>query len=140
MAGRFCNRRDFLAHGAFGLAGLAVSGTVLGDTSPPRPPDGSQAKDMITPAAQRAIEQGLEFLSRKQHTDGSFGERQYTGNIAITSLAALALMSGGHQPGRGTYGKSVTDALQFVLAKEDRNEPGFFHNPLAATHGPMYEH
>src|SRR5262249_15771326 len=135
-----CSRRRFLAQSALGLVGIAGAGSVLGDTNPERAPDGSLAKDMITPAAQRCINQGLEFLSRNQGEDGSFGERQrqYQGNLAITSLAGLAMMAGGNQPGRGTYGKVVTDALQFVLSKEDPRKPGFFHNPLAHTHGPMY--
>jgi hypothetical protein len=135
-----CDRRRFLAHGALGLAGLAGSGSVYSDTNLERPSDGSLAKNMITPAAQRCIDQGLEYLARNQREGGAFGERQYQGNVAITSLAALAMMAGGHQPGRGTHGKVVTDALQFVLAKEDLRKPGFFHNPNAATHGPMYEH
>jgi hypothetical protein len=95
---------------------------------------------MITAEAQRAIERGLDFLARNQQDGGGFGERQYRGNVAITSLAGLAMMAGGHQPGRGKYAKVVADALQFVLAKEDRRKPGFLHNPGAATHGPMYEH
>jgi len=124
--------------------GLGLSGYVLADLDRERErertPDGSLAKDMITPAAQRCIERGLEYLARCQDQAGGFGERQYRGNVAITSLAGLAMMAGGHQPNRGQYGKVVTDALQFVLAREDRREPGFFHNPNASTHGPMYEH
>src|SRR5262245_9140354 len=119
-----CNRRRFLAHSALSFAGLAGGGSVLADTNPERPPDGSLSKDMITPAAQKCIDQGLEYLARNQRDGGAFGERQYQGNVAITSLAALAMMAGGHQPGRGTHGKVVTDALQFVLAKEDLRKPG----------------
>jgi hypothetical protein len=133
-------RRRFLSHSALGLAGLLGGGAALADPNPDRAADGSQAKDMITPAAQRCIDQGLEFLARSQQADGGFGERQYRGNVAITSLAGLAMMAGGNQPGRGTHGKVVTNTLQFVLGKEDARKAGFFHNPIAATHGPMYEH
>jgi hypothetical protein len=134
------SRRRFLAQSGVGLLGLVAGQNVLAEVAPERMADGSLAKDMITPAAQRCIERGLDFLARNQQDGGSFGERQYRGNVAITSLAGLALMAGGHQPGRGQYGKVVTDALQFVLSKEDRRKAGFFHNPSAATHGPMYEH
>ena len=131
-------RRRFLTQSALALTGIAGAGAVLGDTNPERTPDGSQAKDMITPAAQRCIDQGLEFLARGQQPDGSFNDPngQYKGNVAVTSLAGLAMMAGGHQPGRGTYGKVVTNALQYVLGKEDPRKPGFFHNPQAHTHGP----
>ena len=81
-----------------------------------------------------------EALSNEQNDDGSFGERQYRGNVAVTSLAGLALMAAGHQPGRGTYGKVVLEAVQFVLSQEETRRPGFLHNPLASPHGPMYGH
>jgi hypothetical protein len=136
---RHCTRRRFLAQSTAGLLGLSCGAQAAGDAERPR--EASQVKDMITPAAQRCIDQGLEYLAKNQNEGGSFGERpQYRGNVAITSLAGLAFMAGGHQPGRGTYGKNVTEALQFVLSKEDPRKAGFLHNPMAATHGPMYEH
>src|SRR5207247_622858 len=82
--------------------------------------------------AERAIEGGLAYLKNQQHRDGSYGTGTYQhGNVAITSLAGLAMMAGGHQPGRGAYGKVVTDALQFVMSQESRETPGYLHSPLA---------
>jgi hypothetical protein len=135
------SRRQFLARG-LALAGLASAGgaAALAYDVRDQLPDGSTSKDMITPAAQRAIDRGLEFLARNQHDDGSFGERAYNGNVAVTSLGALAFMAAGHQPGRGARGKVVLDALQFVLGQEVKNRPGFLHNPHASPHGPMYGH
>src|SRR5689334_15475302 len=100
-------------------------------------PDGSAAKDMITPAAQQAIDQGLAFLSKFQRFDGSFGTGPYHGNVAIASLAALAMMAGGHQPDRGMYGNVVTKALRYVL---DQNNGGYLVSRTGASHGPMYGH
>lgn len=130
-------RRDFLVRGA-AVAGLTVGARVLGGDDPDRLPDGSAAKDMITPAAQQAIEQGLAYLARKQHHDGSFGAVQYQGNVAITSLAALAMMAGGHQPGRGAYREVVTKALRYVLDQDDGR--GYLVSRAGASHGPMYGH
>jgi hypothetical protein len=101
-------------------------------------PDGSLAKDMITPATQQAIDQGLAYLANRQHKDGAFGTQQYHGNVAITSLAALALMSGGHQPQRGAYGRIVEKALDYVV-KQD-NGRGYLLSKTGYSHGPMYEH
>jgi hypothetical protein len=114
-------------------------------------PEGSAAKDMITTAAQDAIDHGLAYLKKSQNEDGSFGTRNYEGNVAITSLGALAMMAGGHQPGRGAYGKVVRNALEFVLNQEQNSpfpgylvhNPGVAHNfgrPLRPDHGPMYGH
>jgi hypothetical protein len=50
-------------------------------------------------------------------------------------------MAGGHQPGRGQYGRAVSRALDFVLSKVNLRPPGFLHNPVAGTqHGAMYSH
>ncbi len=145
-------RRQLLSRGGLGL--LAAAGTSLGfpgddarpdaaDSPGERIPDGSASKGMITPRTDQAIQRGLEYLSgRRHHRDGSFGTGQYHGNVAITSLAAMAFMAAGHQPNRGRYGKVILDALRFVLSKENvgGGNPGFLHNPAMNTHGPMYGH
>jgi prenyltransferase beta subunit len=131
-------RRQFLSRSTALLAlggGVALSGENRDAL-----PDGSAAKGMITPAAQEAIDQGLAFLQHYQRSDGAFGTGTHEGNVAITSLAALAMMSGGHQPGRGHYGKVVSRALDFVMQQEDPQIRGFLSNSNASSHGPMYGH
>jgi squalene cyclase len=139
-------RRHFL-QGALGvLAGagacLAVPGDDPDDPGREALPDGSASKGMITERTDKAIERGLAYLASHQNNDGSFGQGNYHGNVAVTSLGAMALMAGGHQPNRGAYGRCVTRALRFVLSKEnvDGGFPGFLHNPAASVHGPMYGH
>src|SRR5947209_12377145 len=119
------SRRRFLQTGSAALLTLAGLRALTQPGSPAvagargsdirdKLPDGSAAKDMITPACQQAIDAGLAFLAQNQHhdkhNDGSFGTGGYEGNVAITSLGALAMMSGGQQPGRGKYGQVVKDA------------------------------
>ena len=105
-------------------------------------PDGSAAKGMITPETQQAIDRGLAYLARNQNPDRSFGTNLYMGNVAVTSLAGLAFMAGGHQPGRGRYGDIVAGAVDFVVSQERKDRPGYLHNPHrnATPHGPMYGH
>src|SRR4051794_28353962 len=134
-------RRQFLSRGVGLGVGLAAGGLALRAVSDEVMPDGGQARGMINRPAQEAIDMGLAYLAREQHADGSFGTGQHRGNVAITSLGGLAMMAGGHQPGRGRYGQIVTRALQFVLDQEQRVErPGFLHNRNAILHGPMYGH
>ena len=138
-------RRQFLSRG---LPGLAAAGTCLaypGESEPAKTdrdalPDGSAARGMMTARTDRAIDLGLAYLSGRRHRDGSFGTNAYTGNVAVTSLGALAFMAAGHQPNRGAYSQVVTDALRFVLKQETRDRPGYLHNPAATPHGPMYGH
>ena len=93
------SRRHFLSQSAAAL--LALHGRTRARADLEVQPDGSAVKGLITPATQTAIDRGLAYLARCQHQDGSFGTGQHRGNVAITSLAALAFMAAGHQPGRG---------------------------------------
>jgi len=129
------NRRRFLAQSLGALAGLAGGGMVLKGLA-----QGNPDNPTVTPATQEAIDAGLAFLERNQHGDGSFGTGQQEGNVAITSICGLAFMAGGHQPGRGRYGRVVTRALEYILSQEDLTHPGFLTNPRASFHGPMYGH
>src|SRR5436190_23352331 len=123
------NRRTFLTRGGLGLLGAAglaagLPGDGRGDPADAGDalPDGSAARGMVTPRAEQAIERGLAYLARARNwRDGSFGTNNLTGNVAVTSLGALAFMAGGAQPGRGPHGKIVSDALRFVLAQEKRD-------------------
>jgi hypothetical protein len=49
------------------------------------------------------------------------------------------MMAGGHQPGRGSHGKVVRNALDFILDQEEGRR-GYLHNRNASPHGPMYGH
>ena len=106
----------------------------------PAPAQENQSRGMITPPTQEAIDAALAYLARNQNPDGSFGTNQHVGNVAITSLAGLAFMSAGHQPGRGRYGDNVTKAVRNILTLESKTHPGYLHNPRNAFHGPMYGH
>src|SRR5688500_15263163 len=97
------SRRRFLTSAS--LAPLAGRSLAFPDSDGSSLPDGSDTRGMIAPETQRAIDRGLAYLERSQYPDGSFGRHHYKGNVAITSLGALAMMAGGHQPGQGVYGK-----------------------------------
>lgn len=104
-------------------------------------PDKPKTPDHITPEAQRAIDRGLAWLATAQANNGSFGDKgELMGNVAVTSLAALAFMAGGSTPDRGMYGRQVTNALQYVLSQEQRQTPGFLYRSVNSSHGPMYSH
>ncbi len=96
------------------------------------------AAELITPAADRAIERGLEFLASRQHDDGSFGSGSYRGNVAVCALAGLAFMSGGSTPGRGPYGQQVSRCVDYLVANTQGS--GFINHPPSSSHGPMYGH
>ena len=95
--------------------------------------------ELVTPAAQQAIQRGLEYLRGQQRDDGSFGSGNiYRRNVAITSLAGMAFLSAGNTPQRGKYGKTVSSTLKFVMQSADGS--GFINVRDSSSHGPMYGH
>jgi prenyltransferase beta subunit len=93
---------------------------------------------LITPAAQKSIDQALRWLAQRQHEDGSFGAGPARGNVAVCGLAGMAFMSGGSTPGRGPYGTQVNKCIDYILVNTQPS--GFINGPDTATHGPMYGH
>jgi hypothetical protein len=67
--------------------------------------------ELMTRDTDKTIKNGLVWLARNQNADGSYGAGTYRGNIAVTSLAALAFMASGSSPGRGPYGSQIDKAL-----------------------------
>jgi hypothetical protein len=85
---------------------------------------GGWADLSITPKHARAVKRALDFLAKQQSKDGSFstGGRGWGGGhrAAMTGLAGLALLSGGHVPGRGKHATVVKKAAEFLLRLQDR--------------------
>jgi hypothetical protein len=140
-------RRRVLIQGGLAVLGAAGACFALpGDDGAARPdgpaiPDGSASRGMVTLAADTAVDRGLAFLYNRRGADGMFGSDGYEGNVAVTSLAALAFMAGGHQPRRGAYGKAVADTVRYVLKADTASGRVGFLSPARTTpHGPMYGH
>jgi hypothetical protein len=146
-------RRQFLTRSALGTLGL--TGTALafqGDGRRDAMPDGSQSHNMVNEAAEKAIARGLDYLAARQGGSGEWGTGGYPANVAVTSLAALAMMAGGGMPDRGKYGEHIRRALDFVLKQGERgggragafgvdHPAGFLHNSNhVGQQGPMYSH
>jgi hypothetical protein len=130
------DRRTFLTKTSGALLGLSAGS--LPSFLPAQ--EGHPAAGMIDRNTENQINASLDWLARQQQTDGSFGTLNQSGSVAVTSLAGMALMSGGHQPGRGRYGEHVLRAVRAIIRSEDPGIPGFLHNPRSAMHGPMYGH
>lgn len=125
-------RRGFFSAGAVGVASLAARRVLAqgerGDDSVGR---------LLTEPAQKAVSRGLEFLAARQQGDGSFGATGYQGNVAVTSLAAMAMMAAGSTPDRGPFGRAVAKFLDYALASAQQSG---FVNGVTVSHGPMYDH
>lgn len=128
------DRRRFLSGALLSMSGAVSARRCFSDEPDPE----RTAAEMVTPAASRAIDRGLEFLSSRQQEDGAFGSGGYSRNIAVCALGGLAFLSGGSTPGRGPFGANVSRCLDFVLAYTQ--DSGFVTVKGASSHGPMYGH
>ena len=131
------SRRAFLRTAAVAGTGGALALLSHAADTPVRSPD-----DFITPETQSAIHRGLDYLASVQAGDGSFGDRNNSGNVAVTALAGLALLSGGYHPGRGRHGRVVSKAAEYII---DRGRAGKTAGYLQADtdlagHSAMYQH
>jgi hypothetical protein len=85
-------------------AGLAL---LLATAAHAQPPD----KEKLATARDR----GLDWLTKNQAPDGSWG-KQYS--IAVTSFACLSYLSAQDEPFTGDRGKALLKGLQFLLASQ----------------------
>jgi hypothetical protein len=92
--------------------------------------------DEITPAQQKAVEKGLQWLADHQGPDGSYGGGGTGKHAGITALAGLAFMEAGNLPGRGKYADNVSRCLKFTL--DSCQESGLIASDQ--SQGPMYGH
>ncbi len=112
-------------------------------------PGGGREADLVTPEAQAAIDRGLAFLAQAQFADGGFSPDSDGGEAAvgIAALAGLALLAGGHHPGRGRYATAVSRVVDYLLAAAAGPTPGLMAAAAAQQPGPagpgqhaMYSH
>ena len=96
------------------------------------------ASALVTPATQKSIDRGLDWLASRQQEDGSFGATGYSRNVAVVSLAGMAFLASGDTPGRGKYGTHIDRCAKYVLQAGD--ESGLLCDSRYASHGPMYDH
>lgn len=113
-------------------------------------PDGVDAGDrLVNAAARQAIDRGTRYLMSLQGADGAWRSnagkkvnesyRRFTNgqdvpHVGVTSLAVLALLAGGNNPGRGPHGKAMDKAIDFIL---DQVQPSGY---IASNQTRMYSH
>lgn len=113
---------------------LAVAQPARGQSSPVRPlPAG------ITPETHKAIDRGLAYLARTQDRQGSWSNRSQLNAypVAMTSLAAIALMMDGNTTTQGRYAQNVDRAARYVMSSVTSS--GLISRPEFEPR-PMYGH
>lgn len=122
------------------VAGLASS-PLAGDSGTSRPADALRLADV-----QQLVERAHEFLAEHQNPDGSFSivrnVQSASAPVAVTGLATLSLMAGGHLPDgseRGRYSRHVGRAIEWLI--DHCNDDGYFTyegDTISKMHGQGY--
>jgi hypothetical protein len=107
---------------ALGVVALVLLAAAL------RAADAPAAVTAVTP--DQAVDRGLAALAKQQQPDGS-----YTEGAAVTALAGMAFLAGGHTPSRGLYHDNSSRCLRSVIAHQDK-VTGY----LSGDSGNMYAH
>ncbi len=94
---------------SFWLAGLFLAGFLVTD---PNLVGQEKKPEQTMPMAR---DKGLEWLTKNQRKDGSWGK---THTIASTSFGCLAYLSAGAEPYRDEHGKALVKALDFLLKNQ----------------------
>ena len=85
----------------------------------------------------RAVDQGLAFLSRTQNPDGSFPGTHSKTN-GVVSLVGMAFLAKGYRPSVGPYSPTIRRCIDYVLAtRQSRGDRGWLG---FGGHGGMYSH
>ncbi len=75
--------------------------------------------------ARAAVDAALHWLAIHQEPDGMWDAKKYEGeenaNAAVTALAALAFMGGGHTTRKGEYRRNVLKALEAIMRCQQPN-------------------
>ena len=94
---------------------------------------------------ENTVDRALSWMATQQAANGSFPTYP-SGQPGITSLATMAFLSRGHQPGLGPYGQGINRAIDFVLSCQASNglitflTPGPVHEDKEASHTAVYNH
>jgi len=88
----------------------------------------------VTPAIERAVTRGLDFLAKTQNPDGSWSGNHGKGS-GVVGLALLSFLAHGEVPDEGRYGKVMRRAVEYIVKTQDSN------GLLSGQGGsPMYNH
>ncbi len=120
-------RRRLLAMLLVALLTCPAQAAAPGPTLPP----------MMTRASLAAAEKGLAFLVKNQRADGSWvNQGAYAGYpVAMTSLAAMALMAGGSTAEDGPHARQVNKALQYILRSAKAGKTGLISGGGRSMYG-----
>lgn len=119
-----------------GLLAILLPGAVgrgMGAEKGARP----SARDVLPPeewkAVERAVDNGLALLARRQNRDGSFDGTPQN-EPGITGLCVLAFLARGHLPGEGPYGKPLEQAVDYMIGSQQPT--GLLARVQQRTHAP----
>ncbi|TWU66385.1 hypothetical protein V7x_19510 [Crateriforma conspicua] len=114
-------RRDFIGSMLAGAIATTGGSRLLAQTDN----DADWSRLYVPDEVDNAVSEAVDYLVNRQGQNGSIADRQ--NEVAMTSLAIMAMASVGVQPDRQTdRGKAMTRAMEFVLKPDNQDANGYF--------------
>ena len=89
---------------------LVVNGQVLFE----------ETDDQFVKQIENTYQKGVDFLAKTQNGQGSWDDSTYGSNPGVVGMSILAFLARGDDPEFGTYRKSITKGLNFLLKLQDK--------------------
>ena len=124
---------------------MAARGGGTPNVAPATPPLAAALTPARWQQVENSVDRALAWLASQQAADGSFPTAP-AGQPAVTSLAIMAFLSRGHQPGYGPYGAEIERAVDFVISCQRPDglfsyaTPEAAHVVHGASHTAAYNH
>jgi hypothetical protein len=97
-----------------------------------------------TPRSEAAVRKALNYLGTTQSPDGHWDGGSYRRDVGITGLCLMAFLAAGHQPGRGRYGVTINEAIDYLCHQVHSSgslvAPGLIQDRSGQSGPPMYGH
>ncbi len=95
-----------------------------------------ESTEQLSPATLAVVKRAIDWIGRSQKADGTWPGSQGDGT-GVVAACTIALMSQGHLPGVGEYGRQTARGLQFIIRNAQPN--GLLYRADMGPY-PMYHH
>ncbi|MBI4244202.1 MAG: terpene cyclase/mutase family protein [Planctomycetes bacterium] len=101
--------------------------------------DKKSDSELYTDDVKNSVLKGLEFLSKNQNSNGSWGTGRDSkeDHVGVTALAGIAFLSYGNTPLEGKYSDDLQRAINYTITKQTESGLISCSRTLSA---PMYSH
>lgn len=120
---------------SFAVATVLILLITVASSDDGRSGDDAPRAAEITPAAEKAIQKGLDYLAKAQSANGSW---KSSAPVATTAMCCLALMASGSTVSRGPFSEQVRLGIEYLVKRTSKS--GFVSDGPSGGASGMHGH